>query len=636
MVRMRNDAAPRRRMTAACLSVATVWSLSLTEVAGAQDGGASRLGSFSKPFVEPTVGGVASQDDCAPSKKDANQFECKPAAGSIAVLPNGRVIYFNALEGTENITRDLPSEFGRLSVNDQTRVLNPLVPSWLVPTPADGGANPDGYDNEPLVPPLSSTETHNDGALFCSDLEFLADGRVLATGGTAYYNDPGTNEIGLIELEGLRNARIFDPKTNKWTQTGDMHHGRWYPSMVTLGSGNIFVASGVQKLAKPMYPSHPQDSGRNVVQTETFLPRKGEWIENGSSADRSLPLYPRLHLLPNGHVYYDGAGQAFNPLGQAYDEFLWNLAATYDPESKTWTDLGIARADSAMPGFRGSTFSVMLPLKPDEDGRYTQAEFLTAGGVLGTTPGSYLPIAASSITTVEAGETVAVTTRDTGPFAEPRWYSTAVVLPTGEVAAFSGANRDEVVAPGSGMPIRRAEMFDPETETWQPLASAERARTYHNTAALLPDGRVLVGGHAPITTFYTAHRTLPGGFSPNDRHDPTFEIYSPPYLFSGPRPAITSAPRRIRHGRTLTLSSDLRGGELDRVVLVRNSSLTHLVDGDQRNVELAILKQSGGRATIEAPPNGNVAPPGPYMLFVIARGDGGLIPSKSVQVFVTP
>ena len=32
-------------------------------------------------------------------------------------------------------------------------------------------------------------------------------------------------------------------------------------------------------------------------------------------------------------------------------------------------------------------------------------------------------------------------------------------------------------------------MFDPATGTWTPLAISHNPRTYHNTAALLPDGR---------------------------------------------------------------------------------------------------------------------------------------------------
>ena len=132
---------------------------------------------------------------------------------------------------------------------------------------------------------------------------------------------------------------------------------------------------------------------------------------------------------------------------------------------------------------------------------------------------------------------------------------------------------------------------------------------------LLPDGRILIGGHAPITTLYLKHITLPGGFAPNER-DPSFELYSPPYLFRGARPQIVSAPATLGYGR-----DHGRGRwtaprrEIESVVLVRNPTETHLVDDDQRNVVLRVVARSGNRLTVATPPNGNVAPPGPYMLF---------------------
>ena len=323
---------------------------------------------------------------------------------------------------------------------------------WRNTSPEDGGANPKGYRHEPLVDGVSSTEPYNDGGLFCADVNFMPDGRLMAAGGTAFYNDPGMDGLpyGIVELEGLRNVRFFDPKTNRWTQGRDMKHGRWYPSLVTLGDGRTFVASGVQKLLKPMYPSHPTDSGRNVVQTETFDPKSGKWTYNGASADRSLPLFPRLHLLPNGHVYFDAAGQMFNPMGQAYDEALWNFAASYDPKTKSWTDLGIPGLGTMAPGYRGSTFSIMLPLSP-KDG-YTKARFLSAGGVLGVTPGMVLSNPMSAITTVDTKDGDAISTVATGPLNAARWYGTGVALPTGEVVVFNGADRDEVVGPGLGVP----------------------------------------------------------------------------------------------------------------------------------------------------------------------------------------
>ncbi|MEX2196445.1 MAG: galactose oxidase-like domain-containing protein [Thermoleophilaceae bacterium] len=630
-------------------------------VAGASTDPAA-IGRFSDPFAEPTVAGRFTDARCITDRDGVTV--CKPGAGSVTVLASGKVLYWNALEGTENVQVSIVAEAGRVIQNDQTRLLDlgtdPFT--WTEPSPVDGGANPDGYDDDPLFPG-GNGEKENDGALFCSDLTFLADGRVLAAGGTAYYLDPeiGDTGFGISELEGIRSARIYDPDTNTWSQTGSMHIGRWYPSLVTLGDGSVFTASGVQKLIKPVYPDRPGGSGTNVTETETYDPATGEWTDNGAAARRSLPLYPRLHLLPDGDVFYNAGGQSFNPVGQSYDEALWNIAATYDPDTRSWTDLGIPGAEQTangsdpghalddlmnlgipgggdaftIPGFRGSTFSVMLPLRAGEDGSYTEASFLTAGGVLNPpSPGSYFATSDSRITTVDtSGGGKALSTRATGDLSRPRWYPSGILLPTGEVIAFSGSDRDHVDAPGMEFPVKQAELFDPETETWEPLGEAHRPRTYHNTAALLPDGRVLIGGHVPINTLYLRHLELPEPFAPNIGRDPSFELYSPPYLFRGERPEIVSADPGD-HGETMEVVLDGPATEIESVVLVRNHSTTHVIDPDQRSVVLRVLGRDGNRLEVAMPPDRNVAPAGPYMLFVNRGGDSGPVPSVAKQLML--
>lgn len=634
----------------------------------------ARFGHFSRPFAEPTIDGTPTTQKCLEHQADSNglMFDCKPTAVSVAVLPDGDILYYDGLEGTENVQTSIVIEYGRNAVNDQSRLLdlNGGHPVWSIPTHPDGGAQPP--DNEAILPPpLSSTETQNDGALFCTDLKFLPDGRVLANGGTGYYLEPKVDagngiDYGVSELEGLKSTRVYDPATDDWQQVGDMRWGRWYPTTVTLPNGRLFTASGVTKLLKPVYPDRPADSLTNVKETETYDPITAKWSYNGRSADRSLPLYPRLSVLPDGKVFYNAAGQSFNPFGQSYDEPLWNEAAVYDPKARQWRALGIPGLDGAgainpsgslgnpigdiagrgipgggsaatIPGFRGSTFSIMLPLHPDSAGRYTKASYLTAGGVLNPpSPGSYLATSDSRITTVDTAAGDKMTTRPTGDLAEPRWYPTGVLLPTGQVLAFNGSDRDEVAGPGVEIPIRRTEMFDPATDRWTTLASSHQPRTYHNTAVLLPDGRVLVGGHAPISTLYLRDTTvLQGVTAPNDGRDPSFEIYSPPYLHWGiPQPRITHAPHSIDYGRTIQVTTDIPASRIASVVLVRNPSLTHLVDADQRNVVLRVVRRSGNTLTLATPPNGNVAPPGPYMLFANRRTDRGLVPSKSAQTFV--
>jgi hypothetical protein len=664
-----------------------------------------RDGRFTDPFAEPTVLGVTTTQKCV---TDSNgQLACKPAAGTLALLPDDRLIYFNALEGTENVELSIVAEFGTVSANDQTRVLSfnsAGVPSWSRPTPVDAGANPDGSDPNTL-PGVPVVNGGADGALFCADVVFLADGRLLASGGTDYYSEPGIPQIpyGVAELEGLKNARIFNPVGDLWTQTGSMNYGRWYPSLVTLPNSKVFVASGVTKLLKPVYPESITQSGHNVVQTETYDPACGTWSVNGPLAERTLPLFPRLHMLPNGQVYYNAGGQAFNPFGEGYDQALWNLTATYDPATQTWSDLayaglplqlnqvGLQQLSNALnptnslqaatlmtllnslvgtvtsnptallnqvggllgltadptvvekvigSGMRGSTFSVMLIQKPDSSGQYKKAEFLTAGGiptaVVATNPGTYLATNSSRIdsVTIAADGRASSVSRLTGPLTNARWYTSGVLLPTGEVFAVSGADRDEVATPGLGFAVKRAEIFDPQSETWRGVALQHNPRTYHNTAVLLRDGRVLVGGHAPINTAYLSNIDLSSlGFSPNDGRDPSFEIYSPPYMFR-PRPTITNAPASATRGTTVRINTP-NSLAIESAVLIRRTATTHLVDGDQHPAQLRIVARRTGSIDVAIPASAAVAPSGPYLLFVTTRdGDGTRVPSVGATLTI--
>jgi hypothetical protein len=696
----------------------------------------SIVGEFDGPFVEPTVANQVTNDKCVPDPAHPGSLACKPAAVSIALLSKSfpqepcnattgpRLVYFNGLENTESIKLSLVTEFGQIAANDQTRVMTvdagaPANSCWTPPSPVDAGANPNGADNEYLLPPdtfppgFPIQETNGvgkatgEGALFCADLVQLADGKILAAGGTSWYSEPyiAALDIGIAELAGLKNTRIFDPASNTWSQSGDMHYARWYPSLVTLSDGSIFAASGVGKLVKPIYPDRPTDSGRNVTQTETYDPQTGVWTYNGPTADRSLPLYPRIHLLPNGRVYYDGSGQSFNPLGQSYDQALWNVLATYDPATKTWTDIGIAglplrfteaglgglvsalnpagdpateqaalsslvgqvlgdpadlanlidpgaaqgmlqSPDIALLGarFRGSTFSIMMPLVPDQNGNYSKAQFLTAGGVVGggtlESPGTYLAVPFSRIETIDIDPAnpshMTHSSRLTGSLTNGRWFSTGVLLPDGSVVAFNGADRDEVETPGFECPVQQTERFDPQAERWSPMANSLHPRTYHNTAILLPDGSVLIGGHAPITTAYLNATTIPGGFAPHDGRDPSFEIYKPPY-FTRPRPVINNQVTTINRGQTLGIQTD-DARSIVSAVLMRDTALTHLVDADQRSVvlgKLASNSDSTGEISYHVPSSAAVLPAGPYLLFIDRKdADGTIVPSVGTQVAV--
>jgi hypothetical protein len=137
-------------------------------------------------LIEPTIDGVVTEEKCL--EREDGTFDCKPAAGGMALTANGTLMYFNSLEATENIQNGIALEFGEVAVNDQSRVLDLSgdQPSWRVPSPVDGGAS-NGPGDYVLPEELVNGPDHNDGAFFCPGMFQLADGSVMVVGGTDWW-----------------------------------------------------------------------------------------------------------------------------------------------------------------------------------------------------------------------------------------------------------------------------------------------------------------------------------------------------------------------------------------------------------------------------------------------------------------
>jgi hypothetical protein len=114
---------------------------------------------------------------------------------------------------------------------------------------------------------------------------------------------------------------------------------------------------------------------------------------------------------------------------------------------------------------------------------------------------------------------------------------------------------------------------------------------------------------------------LIGGNPQRGNYEGRVEIYSPAYLFDaggGPafRPTITGVPSApIAYGTPFQVQTP-DAATISSVVLVRPGAATHAFDMDQRLVGMNFTA-GDGVLTVTAPPNGNIAPPGYYMLFVL-------------------
>jgi galactose oxidase-like protein/glyoxal oxidase-like protein/PKD domain-containing protein/Big-like domain-containing protein len=399
--------------------------------------------------------------------------------------------------------------------------------------------------------------------LFCNGLSWLPDGRALITGGNLQYNP----------FRGIRTTTIFDPATEKFIQVQDMARGRWYPSNVALPDGRTATFSGWLE----------GGGTNNAVELYT--------VPSGWSpefvAPFTPPLYPWLHLLPNGRLFMSGASVSSH---------------IFNPATNSW-QTNVARINYARERTYGS--SVLLPLSA-ADG-YRPRVMIMGGDNPATATTEIIDLSQAT-----------PRWRTTAPMSVPRIQMNAVILPTGKILALGGSAQNNTVSTAS----LNADLFDPETETWSSAGRAAVARMYHSVALLLPDGTVWTAGSNPQQGTY----------------ENRMEIYRPAYLFSAgggaaPRPSITTAPPVVGYNAGFQVSTP-NAASIASVALIRNGSNTHAYDMEQRMVTLAFTRGAGG-LTVTAPPNANIAPPGYYMLFLV---DTSGVPSvaRFVQLSATP
>jgi hypothetical protein len=355
-------------------------------------------------------------------------------------------------------------------------------------------------------------------------------------------------------IVGTADVNIFDPTTQRWTSAPKMAYRRWYPTATTLPDGRVLVTSGATTC-------YGYDCLADVP--EIYDPTTNLWAQLNIA---KLPFwyYPFAFLLPDGRVLI--AGTSEQP----------SITRALNVNAQTWTTV-----DPVIVG--GGAATMYAPGKIMKSGTSSDA------GVTN--------IPANNTTYVLDMTQPSPAWQQTAPMAAPRAYHNLTVLPDGTVLATGG----ELTLDGLSLPyaVYQAEQWSPTTQTWQTLSLGQVPRLYHSTAVLLPDGRVLVGGGGSV---YPA------------TDETTVEFYSPPYLFKGPRPTITSAPATVRYGTQLTVQTP-DAANIASIFLIRSGATTHAFDEDTRTLSLT-FQQASNSLIVQAPANANLAPPGYYMLFI--------------------
>jgi Domain of unknown function (DUF1929)/Bacterial Ig domain len=355
---------------------------------------------------------------------------------------------------------------------------------------------------------------------------------------------------------GVNNITTFDWHNETWGELTPMNFRRWYATGTALGDGKVLVTSGDDK-----------DANDVVEVPEIYSPATNTWTSL-TAAKFYMPVYPFIYQLPDGRIVHLGGSE--QP----------TASQVLDLSTNQWTTIDSRVID-------GGSIANYAP------GRFIKAGSAADDGFSGNS--------LKTAYTLNMNEAGAIW-QPTASMSFPRSFLNLTNLPDGTVLATGGGTDKSGFVDSNA--VLQPEDWNPASGTWTTYAPMGAPRLYHSVAVLLPDGRVYVAG---------------GGGDPGVSDQKSAQIFSPPYLFKGPRPTIASAPSTLEYGSTAFVGT-ADAASIQRVSLIRTGSVTHAFDENARATQLNFTQTAGG-INVTIPANRNDVPPGYYMLF-IANGQG--------------
>ena len=433
-------------------------------------------------------------------------------------------------------------------------------------------------------------DTHHD--MFCPGMAFDVDGRMIISGG-----------------ESADKVSIYDPNKDDWISVPEMKIARGYQGSTTCANGHIFVIGG------SWGPVGIDFGDRNG---ETYDPQTKQWtlldgcrsedIETKDDWEGAYRADNHVWLMgwQNNSVFHAGPSKDMHWITPTGNGAIQNA--------------GQRGVGSSPPKDRMCGVAVMYDA--------AEGKILSAGGAPsynyrdgdGTIRGEKATTDAFVITLDKVNASVEVQPAGQGMHF-PRSFSHAVVLPNGETLVVGGQEEPRVFTENT--PQLVPEIYSPTKDVWTKMAPNSIVRAYHSFALLLRDATVLVGG---------------GGLSvQKDVNHFDAQIYIPQYLLTAngdpaTRPVIIeTSDTTVLPGGNFTITTDI---EVASASLVRYGGATHSLNNDQRRIALK-LQDSGTPLEygVSIPPDGGVAIPGYWMLFVM-NCQGVPSEAKNVQILI--
>lgn len=551
----------------------------------------------------------------------ARQAECRPwdvigqaahMAIHAALMSTGEIMFFGGWFRSTG-----------LYVFDPRSEKVDTVPRTVIP-PADAGG---------------TAQTVPDTNMFCADHAHLANGKLLVAGGhlprlqagegidaqatqAALENDPNAEPVLLHEETGMDGGGdnacyTYEPVRRTWTRVAflspspdgpENSGGRWYPTLTTLFDNQVICVAGHPNRLENFPATGERRHNNNTP--ERYAPWNDTWtllLAETTAIDSIRDEYPRQFLTKGGQIFFATQITQIKDANRvdAKNRF-------YDPYAGMFFAASIGPPGESIYHQGSRASAVLLPLLPANGYR---TRVMISGGVqpfvidLGHDHEDWESDSWNPPSWQVAGTRTGW--GDDGP--PTRSHACAVLLPDGTVFVSGGTDTpsgENDIRQSEG--VRHGEIYDPDIDwatgdfqsngNWTRVAAAAVIRHYHSVALLMPNG-----------TVWTAGSNGPGGEADQElRH----EVYRPPYCAMTGRPGISASPAALIYRTQFELRSP-QAGAIRRVALMRNGSVTHAFDGDQRYVGLDFDHAGGDRLVVSAPPDSAIAPPGFYMIWIV-------------------
>ncbi|GJU41513.1 aldehyde oxidase GLOX1-like protein [Tanacetum coccineum] len=491
------------------------------------------------------------------------------------LLPNDRVVMYDRTDfGTSNIS--LP--------NGKCR-----------PNSTDCSAHSVEYDvaSNSVRPLMVLTN------VWCSSGTLMPDGTLVQTGG---FDD------------GYRVVRTYKSCDScDWQEfPNGVSKSRWYATNHILPDGRQIIIGGRQAFSYEFYPK--MSTTENAPSLPFLVQTNDPNIENN--------LYPFVFLYPDGNLFI----------------FANNRAILFDYSNNLVVKTYPTMPDGQPRSYPSTGSAVLLPLRIKQ-GIVAEVEVLVCGGApKGAFVNANRGIFNGALDTcgrIKISDASPQWVMETMPFA--RVMGDMLLLPNGHVLIINGASAGVAGWELGRNPVLTPVVYQPDKDLgsrFEVQNPSTKPRVYHSTAVLLRDGRVLVGGSNPHDKYEFTNVLYPTELS--------LEAFSPSYMdlnSSDTRPRIILPVNNyiIRYGKQVVIVFTV-SGTVDtssiKVTMVSPSFNTHSFSMNQRllvldsGVASKIMGISRYQVVVTAPPSGNIAPAGNYLLFVVHKD----IPSPGVWV----